>query len=372
MSRVIILIALSLGVQSANALDPRKMLTQYSRSTWTQSQHLPQNGIRALAQTTDGYLWIGTREGIASFDGYRFTTFNREHGEIPSNTIYSLAAGRDGSLWIATTEGLTEFRNGISHTFTTKDGLPDNLVLFLYMSKAGDLWIVGEDSVSRLQKTKFTTWRIRSEIPMTSVREISEDRGGNLYLAGDNAIVRFRNGAFAPVTVSGVFSSGVLADHNGNLWVLSTRGLLQLTAAGLRTFGPAEGVTSQFNNSRGALLEDHDGNIWVGTNEGLGRMENGRLNVLAEVSARILLEDREGTLWAGGDDGLTQLRDDVFTDFGRSEGWPSDQPSVIHQDRRGRIWVGFFDVGLARLEGAKPQSVRTNIPALAERIYSIR
>jgi signal transduction histidine kinase len=372
MSRVTILLAFLLGIQSARALDPRKMLTQYSRSTWTQSQHLPQNGIRALAQTTDGYLWIGTREGIASFDGYRFTTFNREHGEIPSNTIYSLAAGRDGSLWIATTEGLTEFRNGVSHTFTTKDGLPDNLVLFLYMSKTGDLWIAGEDAVSRLQKTKFTTWRIGSEIPMTSVREIAEDRGGNLYLAGDNAIVRFRNGAFTQVTVSGVLSSGVLADRNSNLWVLSNRGLLELTAAGLRTFGPAEGVTSRFNNSRGALLEDHDGNIWVGTNGGLGRLENGRLQVLADVSARILLEDREGTLWAGGDDGLAQLRDDVFTDFGRSEGWPSDQPSVIHQDRRGRTWVGFFDAGLTRLEGEKPQPVRTNIPALAERIYSIR
>src|SRR5258706_15631818 len=118
MSRAILLTsAILLLSQGARALDPRKMLTQYSRSSWTQSQHLPQNGIRALAQTTDGYLWIGTREGIASFDGYRFTTFNREHGDLPSNTIYSLAAGRDGTLWIATTEGLTEFHAGGAHTF---------------------------------------------------------------------------------------------------------------------------------------------------------------------------------------------------------------------------------------------------------------
>src|SRR5215472_11954634 len=233
MSRIILLLAFSLAVRSANALDPRKMLTQYSRSTWTQSQHLPQNGIRALTQTTDGYLWIGTREGIASFDGYRFTTFNREHGEIPSNTIYSLAAGRNGALWIGTTEGLTEFHNGISHTFTSKDGLPDNLVLFLHMSRAGDLWIVGEDAVSRYKDGKFTSWRIGREIPMTSVREISEDRDGNLYLAGDNSVARFRNQKFTVVVeprelaASGELSSGVLSDRNGSLWILSARGLLE-------------------------------------------------------------------------------------------------------------------------------------------------
>jgi signal transduction histidine kinase/ligand-binding sensor domain-containing protein len=378
MSRVIILLAFSLAVRSANALDPRKMLTQYSRSTWTQSQHLPQNGIRALTQTTDGYLWIGTREGIASFDGYRFTTFNREHGEIPSNTIYSLAAGRNGTLWIGTTEGLTEFHNGISHTFTSKDGLPDNLVLFLHMSRAGDLWIVGEDAVSRYKDGKFTSWRIGGEIPMTSVREISEDRDGNLYLAGDNSIVRFRNKKFTVVVeprelaASGELSSGVLSDRNGGLWILSARGLLEFTAAGLKTFGAAEGLNSRFNNSRGTILEDHDGNIWVGTNGGLGRISNGRLDVLDNVPARLLLEDREDTLWAGGDDGLTQLRDDVFTNFGRSEGWPSDQPSVIHEDRRGRVWVGFFDAGLVQLANGKPRAVQVEVPALAARIYSIR
>jgi len=173
MSRAILLTAaVLLCCPSGNALDPHKLLTQYSRSTWTQSQHLPQNGIRALAQTTDGYLWIGTREGIASFDGYRFTTWNRERGDLPSNTIYSLAAGRDGALWIATTEGLTEFHNGRFRTLTTKDGLPDNLVLFLHVTKGGDLWTVGEEAVSRYKSGKFTTWRVGTEIPMTSVREI--------------------------------------------------------------------------------------------------------------------------------------------------------------------------------------------------------
>jgi signal transduction histidine kinase/ligand-binding sensor domain-containing protein len=358
------------------ALDPQKALTQYSRSTWTQSQHLPQNGIRALAQTTDGYLWVGTREGIARFDGYRFTAFNREHGELPSNTIYALAAAGDGALWIGTTEGLTEYRGGRFRTLTTKDGLPDNLILWLHVSRSGDLWIVGEDSMSRLTGGKFTSWRVTSDIPMNSVREISEDRQGNLYLAGDNTIVRFRGGKFTTVLQpallgTSVLTSGVIVDRAANLWVLSTRGLMQFGKLS-HTFGPAEGVTTQFNNSRGTLLEDRDGNIWVGTNGGIGRLENGRVQVLSDAGGRLLLEDREGDLWAGSDTGLAQLRDDVFTNFGRSEGWPSDQPSVIHQDRRGRIWAGFFDAGLYQIGNGRPQTVKSSVQALQERIYSIR
>ena len=86
-----LLLLLATGV-AGYALDPRKSLTQYSRSSWTQRLGLPQNSIRAMAQTTDGYLWIGTREGIARFDGFQFTAFNREHGDLPSNTIYARAS----------------------------------------------------------------------------------------------------------------------------------------------------------------------------------------------------------------------------------------------------------------------------------------
>ena len=375
------LLALLIASLPGYALDPRKSLTQYSRSSWTQSQGLPQNGIRAMAQTTDGYLWIGTREGIARFDGYQFTAFNREHGDLPSNTIYALAAAPKGGLWIGTPEGLTEYRNGRFHNFTKKDGLPDNLILFLHASRTGALWIVGEATICRFESGKFTTWRVGAEIPMTSVREVSEDAQGHLFLIGDNAIARFAENKFLPELdpaamrgLGAVFSSGVLIDHNGVLWVLTTRGLLQRSpgSSANRILGPAEGLSSRFNNFRGALLEDRDGNIWVGTGGGLGRVENGRFSLLADPPVRILLQDREGNIWAGGDNGLAQFRDDVFTVFGRTEGFPGDQPTVIHHDRRGRIWLGFFDTGLFQLQAGKPRAVSSNIAALHERIYSIR
>src|SRR5215831_2552117 len=90
--------------REAVALDPRKTLTQYSRTFWTQEHGLPQDTITAITQTTDGYLWLGTDEGVARFDGYDFTIFNKANGALPSNSITALAAAPDGSLWIGTTD----------------------------------------------------------------------------------------------------------------------------------------------------------------------------------------------------------------------------------------------------------------------------
>ncbi|MGA3098334.1 MAG: two-component regulator propeller domain-containing protein, partial [Bryobacteraceae bacterium] len=105
-----LLVACALGwllAPGASALDPRKSLTQYSRTTWTQEQGLPQDTIRAIAQTADGYLWLGTDEGLARFDGYEFLTFDKARADLPSNSITALAAERGGALWIGTASGLT-------------------------------------------------------------------------------------------------------------------------------------------------------------------------------------------------------------------------------------------------------------------------
>src|SRR5258708_38905278 len=92
--------------QDLSALDPRKSLTQYSRTVWTQERGLPQDTIRAIEQTRDGDLWLGTDEGLARFDGYDFVVFDKTVG-LPDNSITALAAAADGSLWIGTQNGLT-------------------------------------------------------------------------------------------------------------------------------------------------------------------------------------------------------------------------------------------------------------------------
>ena len=105
--------AIGLLSGEARALDPTKAITQYVHDAWQAPEGLPQDWVRSIAQTRDGYIWFATEEGLARFDGVRFTVFDRSNtNALRSNIIRALLAGRDGSLWIGTRNGFSRLRNG--------------------------------------------------------------------------------------------------------------------------------------------------------------------------------------------------------------------------------------------------------------------
>ncbi len=338
----------------AAALDPHKTLTQYSRTVWTQEHGLPQDTIRAIAQTNDGYLWLGTDEGLARFDGYEFTVFNKANGDLPSNSITALAAAADGSLWIGTSNGLTQYRGKLFHTFTTKSGLPDDAITSLYVDHAGTLWIVAGVSLSRCQGGVFTNFAPGRNFPVTSVRAVIEDQNHDLWVAGFSGIVKMVGGKFVTMVDSATLArfivTGMAIDRQGNLWIGGSQGVLMRSPTGqIRRYAASDVMPDIFVRT---IWADRDGNIWVGTNAGLARLEGNRFAAAQGVEGhdhdlvRCLFEDREGDLWVGANNGLSRLRDDIFTVYGKSEGLPSDEPNTVFQDHAGRVWVGFHDSGL--------------------------
>jgi signal transduction histidine kinase/ligand-binding sensor domain-containing protein len=344
-------------IQSAFALDPHKALTQYSTSVWTQQQGLPQDTIRAITQTTDGYLWLGTDEGLARFDGYEFAIFNRDHGDLPSNSVTALAAGKDGSLWIGSRSGVTRYRDGRFHTYTRKGGLADDLVSALFVDHAGIVWIVAGGNLSRFDGSGFTNFRREKEVPLRSVRTVTEDGNHNLYISGNSSVVKLVNGKFIDVFQPGAlkaeFPSDLQVDRAGNFWITGVHGLVERLPDGtIKRYGTREGLTDSFGLN--TVREDRGGTIWVGTDHGLARLEGAQFHVRPQVEEResvlCIFEDREGNLWIGSNDGLTRLRDDVFTTYGKNEGLPSDEPVALHQGHDGKIWAG-FDSGIIQLTG---------------------
>lgn len=363
----------------AFALDAHKALSQYSRTVWTQQQGLPQDTIRAITQTTDGYLWLGTDEGLARFDGYEFTIFNRDHDSLPSNSITALAASKDGSLWIGTPNGLVQYRDKRFRSFTQKDGLPDNSIGSLFVDHAGTLWVVAGGNLSRLDGAQFTNFLPERDIPMRAVRAVTEDARHTLLVAGNSSIARFEHGKFAsvfePSALTNDFPAGMQADHTGNLWIVGVRGLIQRVPDGqIRRYGARDGLSDSFGLH--AIWEDRDRNLWVGTDKGVARLEGGRFRARADTqggeldSVLCIFEDREGNLWVGSNNGLTRFRDDAFTVYGKDEGLPSDEPNAIFEDHSGTVWIGFLDRGLVPFSAPPKLVYRSALPQ--DRVYSIR
>ncbi len=363
---------------SAYALNPAKALTQYSVTIWSQQNGLPQDTVRAITQTADGFLWLGTDEGLARFDGYEFVGFGKNQAGLPSNSVNVLAASPDGSLWIGTPNGLTRYFHGRFQTFTQTDGLPGNAVSALLVDHTGTLWIVAGGSLSQFDGARFKNFIRERDIPLRVVRGVWEDRQQRLYVAGTSSVARLGHGSFQnlfePTVLAGDFPAAVLTDHRDNLWILGFRGLVRKSPDGrISRYGSREGLTDPFELR--AITEDRDGNLWVATNSGLARLEGDSFRTLAEGpaqdGARSLFEDRDGNLWVGTNRGLLRLRDDVFTVFGRPEGLPSDEPNAIHEDRGHNVWAGFLDAGLRRFTPGDPFHAIPAGPGKG-RVYSIR
>ncbi|HLH00005.1 MAG TPA: two-component regulator propeller domain-containing protein [Bryobacteraceae bacterium] len=367
-----------IGAAQLAALNPHRTLTQYTHTIWTVEHGLPQDTIHAISQTKDRYLWVGTDEGLAQFDGYDFTVFNKENGALPSDSINALFAATDGSLWIGTTAGLTRYYQGKFTSFSRKDGLPDSFINSITQDRSGDIWVVAGSYLSRLQNGKFITYQPGDGLPIESMRAVYTGHDGTLYVAGYSGLARREGNRFVPVITKSQIGDSVVTtlieDRNGNIWA-ANNGLLKRTPSGqFKRYTTSDGLPDILVRS---IWEDRDGNLWVGTNGGLSRLEGDRFVSSPLASSRgadwvrSIYEDTEGNLWVGMNSGLNRFRDGTFTNYGVPEGLPSDEPTAVYQDRRGRIWIGFHDQGL--IEFGNPRrayTMRDGLPG--NEIFSIR
>ena len=148
--------ALALGLVSGRsglALEPGKRLSQYGLDVWQEAQGLPQDTVQVILRGRDGYLWLGTQEGLVRFDGARFTTWDRRNTpELKHNSIIGLAEGPDGSLWAGTNGGgiLRRHRDGTFSSLGSAEGLSSPIVWAIVFDAAGDAWVGGGGGVQRI------------------------------------------------------------------------------------------------------------------------------------------------------------------------------------------------------------------------------
>src|SRR5262245_57136551 len=199
----------SLAPALALALDPHKAITQYRHDRWRVENGLPQNSIYAVAQTPDGYLWLGTSGGLVRFDGVRFTIFDSSNtAAIKRNTISRLFADREGNLWIDTLSGgVIRYRNGQFMPVTVEEGLPRGVVTAWCEDRAGRFWIASlpgglmqwrGDRFVQMQAEAYSERIVRSP-----VLTMTFDRQGALWLGTREAgLWRLRDGQLTAFTMN--------------------------------------------------------------------------------------------------------------------------------------------------------------------------
>ncbi|HEY3384213.1 MAG TPA: two-component regulator propeller domain-containing protein [Vicinamibacterales bacterium] len=333
------------------ALERGRALTQYSRRVWQIQDGLPQNGVLAVTQTRDGYLWIGTQEGLIRFDGVEFTAFDTTTVPgYPHNTTQCIVEGRDGTLWIGTGGGLVRYAQGRFTAYRAKDGLPREDVYALYEDSKGTLWIgtLG-GGLTRFAGGRFTTYSTRDGLPHDDVAAIYGGPDGRLWVGTGGGLVAFQGDRVVPLPSGNPLArtpiSAIVDDGAGGLWVGGRDGLHHWQGDRVDHFGAGSGLPNPYIR---ALIRDDHGVLWIGTDAGgLARFDAGQFSTLSEADGlpynRVtsLMNDRDGNLWAGMQGGgVVRLKDSVFLNYGAPEGLAPGGAWSVHEDSTGAIWVG--------------------------------
>jgi signal transduction histidine kinase/ligand-binding sensor domain-containing protein/DNA-binding response OmpR family regulator len=368
---IVLIAALALASQSAAGLDPAKAFTQYAHESWHVADGLPQDNVVSIAQTPDGYLWLGTEEGLARFDGVRFTVFDKSNTpQLKSKDIYALLVDEKGNLWIGTGGGgVLRMTEGKFVAFTTQNGLSNNSVLSLGEDRDHAIWIGTEGGgVNRFKDGKFTVYNAKTGLADDSIYSIVTAKDGSVWFGTGGGLSQLKDGSFRNFTVQqGLPNKNVRAlfeDRDGALWVgTNGGGLSQFRNGHFKTFTTKDGLTS---NAVFSVYQDKEGSLWVGTfGGGLNRRSNGKFTPYksAPVPTRddvwAVFQDREGSLWIASRNGLSQLRDGQVTAYSSVEGLSSDIVLPIYEDREGNLWMGTAGGGLNRFRNGQFTSYTT-------------
>jgi signal transduction histidine kinase/ligand-binding sensor domain-containing protein len=348
-------------------------ISQLTHTTWTAKDGIP-GPVRAIRQTADGYLWLGTEAGLYRFDGLRFVAWtSAESPSFPAGAILSLCAARDGSLWIGFgARGVAHLAGGRLTTFAPGAGVPAGGILSIVEDADGAIWAGGQYGFS---KYEHGTWRAigRSDgYPAPGAQALGVDREGTLWAVTDglnfgldpNPILRNtvlylkrHDTQFKPTGLAEGQVWSMSQAPDGSMWLAETsRGTVRRLA---ESFQVQEITTPP---SPVVVLFDDDDAVWVGLiGRGLRRASGASRRPTAVLldgfaagdglSGDLVYStflDREGNRWFGTSRGLDRFRNSRVTSFSAREGLiPDSQIALTSAGTRG-VWLFSYTTNAVR------------------------
>ena len=385
---------------------------------WQADDGLPENGVSAIVQTRDGYLWIGTYGGLARFDGVRFAVFdNNNTPAMFSSRVTSLFEDSSGVLWIGYEScELVDYKNGIFQGVETPSW-NGRKILSIGEDGAGEIWALGVDgALLRLRDGLILQSKTGVESEMGSMLT---DRHGNTWVQWNGKLSLLKGDHLdpAPFAANYIYIQGMSLSREGDLWLADDGRIRQwqgsrwskdlgMAAWGTeptmsalvdtRASGLAAGIVNHglcfmlpdrsllyINRTNGlpsdwvrSLCEDREGNLWVGTGTGLVMLRAGMAavdNPPDNWQGRKTLsvgKANDDTLWIGTEGaGVYRRRREDWTHFDAAQGISNLFVWSVSEDAQGHVWAGTWGSGLFVRSGGRFEPVtalgRSTIPVLA-------
>ncbi len=336
------------------AVDPARPITQCSHRVW--QDELPQTTVHAILQSSDGYLWAATYDGLVRFDGVRFEVLDSSSTPaLPGSSVLALHEDRMARLWVGTNQGLAVVEGDGCVAYGVADGLPGERVVWVGEAPGGEIWVGTTAGPARFDGSFFHPLPVAG-LGTGVVRQVRQGAAGRFWLCTDDGVLAVEpNGLTAERQLAGVVDGpcqALVVARDGTVWAGTRSGLAYRRGDTDGLLTTADGLPS--SNVR-VLLEDRHGSLWVGTQDaGVARLADGRASVfrarhgLSHNLVRALHEDREGSVWVGTNSGLDQLREAKVTAHSTRSGLSNDFVRAVLEDARGAIWIGTDGGGLNR------------------------
>ena len=343
---ILILLA---GCPCASALNPSLDVGQYAHTSWTLADGFAKGAILNIAQTPDGYLWLGTEFGLLRFDGVRTTPWASDR-LLPSTKIRTLLSGRDGTLWIGTTKGLASWKDG---KLTVYPELTDHRIASTIEAHDGTIWTIGmtppTGQLCRIRSGEVRCWGKGGSFG-SRVTTSYEDREGNLWFGELHGVWRWNAGQATFYPLPGdQFVRALSEDSDGVLLVLLSGTIHRMVDGELREVCRLPGASGQLTTSV-QVLRDRDGGLWIGAvGGGLTHLHQGQIDQfsqsdgLSSNSIEGLFQDREGNIWVGTNAGLDRFHEFSVTPATLRQGFSSLYVLAVLASRDGSMWLRTVD-----------------------------
>ncbi len=338
-------------------LEPSLLVSQYAHTAWTVRDGAFKDPISAIAQTPDGYLWLGTQFGLLRFDGVRHVLWQPPAGqELPSINIRSVFAASDGRLWIGTQLGLASWKDAKLTIHPEVTGHVGSIL----EDRSGTVWVGTRypppGMVCAFRTDGVHCYGEKGEFGARA-STVYEDRAGTLWVGSETALWRWKPGPSTRYPLVNFESShGIVETDDGTIVIAERDKLRQLAGERLVEYRPRiNGLNTQFSH----MLRDRDGALWIGTlDRGLIHIHRDQVDLFSRADGlssdyvRGLFEDREGNIWVATDNGLDRFRSVAVTTISANQGLSEGTPWSVLPASDGSVWVGTVS-GLNRLRDGR-------------------